>query len=188
MERLMVKRFGLVIFSLSVFTLATADEPARVLQFQSSFLRVELAPNQPAFKVLSIDSLGKKKLEKNPLRPPAVPTKTYELRRAGQRFEYRPADAPESVPAWSFEFSDRRIQMTSTFSATNPPPSILFDINPFVSRGTLLGLFNDDGTIRIPAVLHLPDMGTFRITSTPAKGLGLGYDALRHKDKKEIGR
>ena len=180
----MLKRFAFLMFVLSTLTLAAAHEPVAAPEFQSSFLRVELASNQPAFSVLSVDSLGKKKLEKNPLRPPAAPSNAYEVRRVGQRYEYRPAGSPESTPVWSFEFSDRRVQMTSTYSASNPPPSILLDINPFVSRGTLLGLFNDDGTIRLPAVWHLPDMGTFRITSTPAEGLALGYDALRHKDKK----
>ena len=40
------------------------------------------------------------------------------------------------------------------------------------------------GAIRLPAVLHLPKLGTFRITPTQGKSLALGYDALRHKDKK----
>ena len=38
---------------------------------------------------------------------------------------------------------------------------------------------NDDGSVRLPALLHLPDHGTFRITSIAGKGLALGYDAQR---------
>ncbi len=38
--------------------------------YQSAFLRAELAPDQPAFTLLTVDSLGEKKLFKNPLRPP----------------------------------------------------------------------------------------------------------------------
>jgi hypothetical protein len=85
---------------------------------------------------------------------------------------------------WSFEISDRQVKLRSNYSPGNSAPPILLDINPNVSRGTLLGLFNDDGTIRLPAVLHLPNLGTFRITAIQGKGLALGYDALRHKDKK----
>ena len=180
----MLKRVVLIVLFLMIPAWGLAVQPAEAPHFQSAFLRVELASNQPNFTVLAVDSLGKKKLERNPLRLPATSAKDYEVRRVGQRYEYRAAGAPASAPVWTFEFAERRVTLTSNYSANNPPPPLLFDINPHVSRGTLLGLFNDDGTIRIPAVLHLPNLGTIRITSTPAKGLALGYDALRHKDKK----
>lgn len=38
------------------------------------------------------------------------------------------------------------------------------------------------------ALLHLPNLGTFRITAPPGEGLPLGYDALRHKDKQARSR
>jgi hypothetical protein len=180
----MLKRLALLIPVLFLLTLGMANEPVAAPQFQSSFLRVELAPNQPAFTVLAVDSLGKKKLTRNPLRTPAAPGKSYEVRNSGTRFEYRLAGSPGSAPVWSFEFSDRQVKLRSSYSPGNSAPPISLDINPHVSRGTLLGLFNDDGTIRLPAVLHLPNLGTFRITATQGKGLALGYDALRHKDKK----
>jgi hypothetical protein len=180
----LLKRLILPISFLSLIALCGADESVNLPQFQSAFLRIELASDQPAFSTLAVDSLGKKKLAKNPLRAPAKPAKPYELRRIGRRFEYRPTGQPSSAPVWSFEFSDRQIQLRSWFSSQNPPPPILLDINPHISRGTLLGLFNDNGTIRLPALLHLPNLGTFRITAEEGKGLALGYDALRHKDKK----
>jgi hypothetical protein len=179
----MLKRLALLISVLFIFTVCMASEPVAAPQFQSSFLRVELALNQPAFTVLAVDSLGKKKLAKNPLRAPGA-GKSYEVRKSGTRFEYRLTGSPASAPVWCFEFSDRQVKLRSNYSPGNSAPPISLDINPHVSRGTLLGLFNDDGTIRLPAVLHLPNLGTFRITATQGKGLALGYDALRHKDKK----
>ena len=184
MEQLMLKRWAFLISVLFLGASGAAGEPGQAPHFQSAFLRAELAPNQPAFALLTVDSLGEKKLFKNPLRPPAAPGKSYELRRAGKWFEYRVAGQPGSAPVWSFAFSERQIELRSNYSAGNPPPPILLDINPHVSRGTLLGFFNDDGTIRLPAILHLPNLGTFRITAIEGKGLALGYDALRHKDKK----
>jgi hypothetical protein len=171
-----------------MFILASlvAKEPVETPQFQSSFMRVELAPDQPAFTVLAVDSLGTKKLRKNPLRAPANPGKSYEVRHAGRRVEYRPVGVPSGAPVWSFDFSDRQIQLRSSYSAGDPPPPLLLDINPHVSRATLLGLFNDDGTIRLPALLHLPNSGTFRITSPPGEGLALGYDTLRHHDEERV--
>jgi len=180
----MLKRLALLIPVLFLFSTGLARDAAASPQFQSSFLRIELAPNQPAFTVLMVDSLGKKKLDRNPLRPPAPPGKVYDLRKVGKRYEYRPVGEATGAPAWSFEFSARQIKLDSTWSANQPPPPLLLDINPHVSRGTLLGLFNDGGSIRLPALLHLPNLGTFRITSPVGGGLPLGYDALRHKDKK----
>ena len=180
----MLNRLALLITALFVFTFGVASEPVAAPQFQSSFLRVELAADQPAFTVLTVDSLGKSKLTKNPLRAPIASSKPYEVHKIGTRYEYRLAGAPASAPVWSFEFSDRQVKLTSNYSPDKIVPSILLDINPHISRGTLLGLFNDDGTIHLPALLHLPNLGTFRITATQGKGLALGYDALRHKDKK----
>ena len=43
-------------------------------------------------------------------------------------------------------------------------------------------MMNDDGSVRLPALLHLPDQGTFRITSSVGAGLALGYDAFRYPE------
>ena len=45
----------------------------------------------------------------------------------------------------------------------------------------MLGLINADGSVPLPALLHLPDLGTFRIAGTPGKGQALGYDAYRNR-------
>jgi hypothetical protein len=182
----MLKRLAVLISVMFILRLGVAKEPGDAPHFQSSFMRVELAPDQPAFTALAVDSLGTKKLTQNPLRAPAKPGKSYELLRMGRRFEYRPAGAHSGAPVWSFEFSDRQIKLSSFYSAGNPPPALLLDINPHVSRATLLGLFNDDGSIRLPALLHLPNSGTFRITSSQGESLALGYDAFRHHDEERV--
>ncbi|HVA00758.1 MAG TPA: hypothetical protein VMV34_03790 [Terriglobia bacterium] len=168
-----------------LFTLAfgMAKEPAANPQYQSAFMRVELAAHQPSFVALAVDSLGQKKLSANPLRLPAANATKYEITHAGSKIEYRPVGAPASEPpAWTFEFSTKEIRLTSTYSAQNPPPPLLLDINVNISRATLLGLMNNDGSVRLPALLHWPDQGTFRITSSEGNGLSLGYDALRHNE------
>jgi hypothetical protein len=149
-------------------------------------MRVELAQDQPAFVALAVDSLGKNKLSVSPLRPLARPGKEYELSRNGSRFEYRPVGAPSgALPVWTFEFSARRMHLHSSFSGEYPPPSLTLNFNPHVNHATLLGLINDDGSVRLPALLHLPDQGTFRVTSNASRGLALGYDALRYPEAKQ---
>jgi len=116
-------------------------------------MRVELAAHQPNFVALAVDSLGQKKLSKNPLRPTAPEATKYEITHVGPKIEYRPAGAPSSEPpAWTFEFSRKEIHLTSLYYAQNPPPALLLNINVNISRATLLGLTNDDGSVRLPAL------------------------------------
>jgi hypothetical protein len=156
------------------------------LQYQSAFMRVEMASDQPSFAALTVDSLGKNKLSANPLRPPAKAEATYQVRRVGSTFEYRPSGASAATPpAWTFQFSPRQIHLRSHFNAGNPPPPLVLNFNPHLNHATLLGLINDDSSVRLPALLHLPDLGTFRITSSAGRNLALGYDALRYEGSKQ---
>ena len=97
----MLKRVVSLIPVLFVVALVVAKEPSHRQQYQSPFMRVELAQDQPAFVALAVDSLGKNKLSVSPLQPLARPAKEYELSGIGSRFEYRPVGAPSGAP---FEF------------------------------------------------------------------------------------
>jgi hypothetical protein len=166
-------------FALVVPAAIAATPPANTLQYQSAFMRVELAPDQPALVSLAVDSLGKNKLSVNPLRPPAKAQAMYEVRRVGDAFEYRrPGASPGTQPVWSLDFSPRQIRLRSHFLRGNPPPPVVLSFNSRINHVTLLGLINDDGTVRLPAILHLPDLGTFRIVSASGAKPALGYDAL----------
>ena len=179
----MRKRLVILMPALFAFALGVARPQNNTLQYQSAFMRVELAQDQPAFVALTVDSLGKNKLRLSALRPPARPEGTYELHRAGSTFEYRPSGTrTPTPPGWTFEFSARQMHLRSHFAGGNPPPPLVLNFNSYLNHATLLGFINDDGSVRLPALLHLPDQGTFRITSSPAKGMALGYDALRHSE------
>ena len=73
-----------------------AKEPQANPRYQSAFMRVELAAHQPNFVALSVDSLGQKKLSKNPLRPPEEEATKYEIAHVGPKIEYRAAGATAS--------------------------------------------------------------------------------------------
>ena len=181
----MLKRRFLLFSFFLVSALGVGKEPANAPQLQSAFMRVELALDQPAFTVLSVDSLGTNKLERNPLRAPGKPGSSYEVRRLGRRFEYRPVGAPRGAPpVWAFELSERQIRLYSSYSKEGPPPPLVLDFDAGINHATLLGLMNEDGNVRLPALLHLPDMGTLRITSPTGQGLALAYDARRFEDEK----
>jgi hypothetical protein len=138
-----------------------------------------MTAQQPGFSVLSVDSLGKNKLEANAMLPATAAAAGYHATRHGATMEYRPG--AELHPAWAFEFGERRITIRSVYSKQYPPKPLVLSFNSILCHPTLLGLFNQDGAIKLPALLHIPDHGTFRIT-TAAKGLALGYASRRDEE------
>jgi hypothetical protein len=145
---MMLKRIICIMPVVLMCAPGVANEPAGASSYQSAFLHVEWATDQPALVALDVDSLGKRKLSANSLRPPVTTREQYGMRRVGRKIEYRAAGAPPSEPpAWSFEFSPQQMRLTSFYSANNPPPPpLVWNFSPRVSRATLLGLMNDDGS------------------------------------------
>ncbi|MGA8185823.1 MAG: hypothetical protein WB819_19515 [Terriglobia bacterium] len=73
----MLKRCSYLIPTFLLLIWSAPQARAIAPQYQSAFMRVGLAANQPAFVTLAVDSLGQKKLSVNPLRPPAVGKTRY---------------------------------------------------------------------------------------------------------------
>jgi len=182
----MRKKVVILISAFLMFAAGVAGQQNNTLQYHSAFMRVGLAPDQPAWMSLALDSLGKNKLSVNPLRPPAQSAHAYELRRVGNTFEYRSSGAPASAPpAWTFEFSTRQIRLRSRFAPGNPPPPLVLNFNSRINHATLLGLSEADGSVRLPAILHLPDLGSLRVTCPSNRRVVLGYDAQRFRGAQE---
>jgi hypothetical protein len=179
----MHKRMVILFVALMALTKDAARSQDAVRQYQSPYLRIELAADQPALTALAVDSLGKNKLNLNALRPPSSPEGAYELYHVGSTFEYRLKGTPVRTPAvWAFVFSDRGVQLRTHFASSSPPPPLVLNFNSYLNHATLLGHSNGDGSVRLPALLNLPDHGTFRITSNSTQDSALGYDALRHAE------
>ena len=165
---------------------AGVQDPAGAMSYESPYYKVELAGNQPNFLTLAVDSLGNGRLSTNLVRQLSEPAQAYEVHWEGHTAEYRPAGAPLSTPpVWSFEFSGRAMIIRSEYAPgeSASPPTVTF--NPWASHATLLGLFNEERNIRLPALLHFPDQGTFRITLEQGTGAALGYAAQRFSGHSE---
>lgn len=147
------------------------------LRFTSKFYRVELSPNQPTFLSFSVDSLGKGLLDTNFMLPPPPSALSYHVSRHGDVVEYRRGGTDEK-PAWSFSFSEKEIVIRASSPADNLAEPILLGFDPTNTHSTLLGIVTDEGNIRLPALLHFPAHGTFRITGTTRDPV-LQYDASR---------
>ena len=71
----------------------------------------------------------------------------------------------DGKPVWRVAWSERNLSLQSDFAkgVETPPFSLAFDQQR--NHATLLGLMEPEGQImKLPCVLHLPDMGTLRIT------------------------
>jgi hypothetical protein len=132
----------------------------------NGFLKMELDSSFPRFNFFSIDSLGKNKLETNViLQEKFLPPQLYISSIKKNLTSYRLASQPtNTAPAWQVNTNNNSFSITSHYHSGHVQP-FLFEIEHHVNHATLLGILNEkDGSINLPAVLHLPDMGTMRVT------------------------
>ncbi len=83
-----------------------------------------------------------------------------------------PAGTP---PSWTIESDGRGLRLISQWSAASAPEPLPLIIDARICHASLLGLFNADGRIALPAVLHFPGRGSLRITTPAAKDATLEY-------------
>jgi hypothetical protein len=171
--------WSLTFLLLSLLLPQAGASAASSLNYQSPFIRAEFAADRPALAALAVDSLGKNKLGKNLLLPPIAATASFEVQRGANEAKYWQAGtAHTETAAWTFQASPRQMRFASSFSGTRPVPAVVMDFDLQLCHATLLGLMNDDGSVRLPTLLHLPDYGTFRITASSTPGLSLGYELV----------
>ncbi|MDB6019536.1 MAG: hypothetical protein JWR19_4025 [Pedosphaera sp.] len=151
--------------------------------YQSPFLAVGFDRHSPEFSFFALDSLGQGKLSDNPALPTGQTNSAIQFFQSGKNhFGWTQLDAKgRSVAVWEIVCGAKSLTLIShTRSITNPSPLVLqFDQKS--NHATLLGLMNpDERQMRLPCVLHLPDKGSMKITSSLAGGK-LNYDARRRR-------
>lgn len=133
--------------------------------FQSSSLRVSLHPSSPAFAAFGVDGLATGQAGTDVILPSAPRPGNFTLTAFGENIWRYFADADESAPAWEVIFEDAAIVLRSRFSDGETPAPFVLSIDQRKNHATVLGLPGDhSGSIKLPALLHLPDCGTLRIT------------------------
>ncbi|MDA8378839.1 MAG: hypothetical protein M0Z50_17735 [Planctomycetia bacterium] len=150
-------------------------------EFRTLFYRLGLAHTAPEITVLSLDSLGTGKLSVNPvLLSPATTHSAWRVARNNHAVTYTWTSHGQHTQAgWTFEFSPRRIVMRSQAQAGVVLKPLVITFQQLINHATLLGrMAKTPREMRMPCVLHLPDLGTARITCN-VETVNLGYDALR---------
>lgn len=166
------------LFDAQSFAEDSATISANGLRFVSGSMVAELSGNAPEFSELSIDGLGQGKRGANIFQPSsangykasvAPPGKTH-------RVEYRKQEQkPGDAPTWAVEFSNQEILLISQWSEGVELDPLAFRFDLAKCYSTVLGLFRADGSLSLPALIHLPGQGSMRVTADAAEGAGLGY-------------
>lgn len=153
-----------------------------VTDFQSRFLAIGLSRNAPAFTRFSVDSLGQAKTALNPVLEEGAGSSALRFTTSGtNRFVYsRRSSDGGAMPGWSVDCDERALRLRSHFQADSQAlPSFVLAFNQKSNHATLLGLMRPgERQMRLPCVLHLPDLGSVRITGSVPGGR-LDYDARR---------
>ncbi len=129
---------------------------------------------------MSLDSLGKSKRGANVFDMANVVARGYVASASSgagvHRVEYRRLHQDRSAtPAWTIEFSDRKIVLISQWSDDVPgePMTFHFDLNS--CHSTVLGILKEKNQLRLPALMHCPTQGSMRITTDATSDLTLAY-------------
>jgi hexosaminidase len=143
------------------------------LRVTTDFIDAAISLNYPGFTGLSVDSLGKEHFPLVNLPPPFAAGTPVKATQHGSRVEYRGLKADETAPpAWAIEINTNEITLESHWSAADQPAPLIFSADTSRCHLTLLGLMQSDGAIQLPALLHLPDQGSFEISGSGINSLG----------------
>ncbi|HUA65857.1 MAG TPA: family 20 glycosylhydrolase [Alphaproteobacteria bacterium] len=151
------------------------EAPAPVARITSDFIDADVSLDYPGFVHLSVDNLGKERFPMVKVEPPSDPRPTV-AEQIGSRVEYRKPGIPDSQrPRWAIEVDTNGIVLESHWSIDDPPEPFELNLDNRISHPTLLGVMEKNGSIRLPALMHFADQGTFRISADSPDAGPLGY-------------
>src|ERR1035438_1494170 len=180
---------------------AAFSESTHAARVTTDSIDANISLDYPGFTGLSIDSLGKEHFPLVAIQPPAQPWQPVQASQQGSRVEYRRLGADSSEPPrWAIEIKTTEIGLESHWSADDPPEPLRLNADNSVSHVTLLGLMERNGatnlptqiglwnaahpessSIQLPAILHFPDQGSFRISADSPAVQSLGYTAISYQ-------
>jgi hypothetical protein len=167
--------------SLALFSCLPVVCAAVEIDFKSPYYALGLSRTNPAIACLSVDGLGQGQLGQNPVFAESLPSQPWQIQKlSSKRLACRyPTAAAKSPPAWEFEFGRKTFLIRSRFIGDQATVPLVLTFNQRSNHATLLGLMAPrEQRVLLPAVLHLPDMGSVRITAN-APGWKLDCDARR---------
>ena len=145
----------------------------------SKFIRVQVDGRRPGLISLAVDSLGAGRFADGGLRSAARvadagPDSERDLpvfrvaTAAGWTQYFSPG---ASAPLWEIRAGERDLVFRSHYAGTGAAGApLVLDFDAARMHATLLGRMANDGGIALPAVLHLPGMGSLQVSGDAARG------------------
>jgi len=166
-------------FVLATYCAAGAEAREVDLKRETPSIRVAFDVLKPGLSALSVDSLNRGEFRASPIVDPGTPAEHYTVTVKGGWIRYA-LSTDLGHPVWEMRCVGDRITMRSHFQPTSAPRDVTWKFNPDVTHATLLGHVTGAGDIALPAVLHLPGMGSLRIYANGSGAAPLHYDARRN--------
>ena len=162
---------------LSLLLCCARAEAENGADFKSDFYAVAFDRSSPAFTWLAVDSIGRGKLSVNAARTAGRTNGPFAWQSGEKGGFCYAVNAPDKKPApvWEINPTEKEMTLSSRFVQGAPSQPFTLTIDQKRNHATLLGHITQNGAIELPAILHLPDQGSFRISS--ARGGSLGYEA-----------
>jgi hypothetical protein len=193
------RKFLRTLAGAAVLPAVLRQAPNGVEEFTTPFYRIAVSSSAPIFQHFCVDSLGTGKVAEKLLLPtPPAAGIAYRMVRTANAVAYTVrGQSSQSPPLWEIEFHRTVIRLRSRYVKGFAAQPLVLNFNQLANHATLLGrvvaghspapipsdgdaarpTYGNQVTI-LPCVLHLPDLGSVRITGSPST-VGLGYDALR---------
>ncbi len=144
-------------------------------------MRVTFDARQPGLSALSFDALKRGSFRPSPIVDPGAPPVQYTTSVRDGWVRYALSSDPEHA-VWEMRCDGDTLRMRSLFRPHGASRDVTWRFDPDVTHATLLGHVTPAGDVALPAVLHLPGMGSLRIYANGGSSAVLHYVAHRHPD------
>jgi hypothetical protein len=158
---------------------AFAAPTAVDLSCQSPALRITFNSSQPGLAALSIDSLQRGEFHPSPLIATRSSTVHYKVSKEAGWVRYS-VEADSAHPVWEMRCDGDILSLRTVYNRRSAAQDFVLKFDPDVTHATLLGHVTAGGDIALPALLHLPGMGSLRVSATGNSTAALHYDARRN--------
>jgi hypothetical protein len=179
--------FSLITLSGIIIILSlSCTHKVKSFEYYSNSYRIQLADTFPFVKYFSVDALGNSKLEHNPVQwKPSTEGGEYELHKISESRVDIYRKGASGLPLWRFEFDKNKFTLTSNYLKENTTKCLDLRFDKKKNHTTLLGVMVKKNETRLPALLHFPDMGTFKLEAGKPD-LVAEYDASRKEGENFI--
>jgi Bacterial alpha-L-rhamnosidase 6 hairpin glycosidase domain len=181
------KLFRLIALTVVIMIMnLSCTQKIKIFEYASEFYKIQLVDSAPFVKFFSVDALGNNELSHNTiLWKKSVDPQKYELYKISASKVKICAKGAKGMASWEFNFEEKRFSLTSTNGKADANKGIEIRFSKQEDHATLLGLMVGKQKTRLPAILHLPDMGSFQLVADKP-GMIIDYDASRKEGENYI--